>query len=118
MIELSVNLAVLATQRERVLKSGVTKSAANQACRVDRCGMRVRCNSQQFFADNRDIVNRRTPATSVAGRVADHHTGGGSIRSIVFIRSMDRSKDTTLLTPVLSAQATRYASAKSIRSVS
>ena len=58
-------------------------------------------------------------APGVAGRVADHQmTGGGSIRSIVLIRSMDRSKDATLLTPVLSAQATRYASAKSIRSVS
>ncbi len=45
-------------------------------------------------------------------------TGGGSIRSIVSTRSMDRSKEATLPTPVLSAQATRYASAKSIRSVS
>ena len=45
-------------------------------------------------------------------------TGGGSIRSIVFTRSIDRSKEATWPTPVVSAQATRYASAKSIRSVS
>jgi hypothetical protein len=47
-----------------------------------------------------------------------NQTGGGSIRSIVLMRSMDRSKEATLLIPVLSAHATRYASAKSIRSVS
>jgi hypothetical protein len=34
-------------------------------------------------------------------------TGGGSIRSIVRTRSIDRSKEATLPTPVLSAQATR-----------
>ena len=34
-------------------------------------------------------------------------TAGGSIRSIVSIRSMDRSNDATLPTPVLSAHATR-----------
>src|SRR5215211_824764 len=43
-------------------------------------------------------------------------TRGGSIRSIVLTRSIDRSKEATLPTPVVSAQATRYASAKSIRS--
>lgn len=37
---------------------------------------------------------------------------------MVLTRSIERSKDTTRLTPVVSAQATRYASAKSIRSVS
>lgn len=36
-----------------------------------------------------------------------HHRFGGSIRSMVWTRSIDRSNDATLLTPVLSAQATR-----------
>lgn len=38
-----------------------------------------------------------------------HHFGvlGGSIRSMVFTRSIDLSNDATLLTPVLSAHATR-----------
>ena len=45
-------------------------------------------------------------------------TGGGSIRSIVLTRSIERSKEAILPIPVVSAQATRYASAKSIRSVS
>jgi integrase/recombinase XerD len=45
-------------------------------------------------------------------------TGGGSIRSIVFTRSIGRSKEATWPIPVVSAHATRYASAKSIRSVS
>jgi hypothetical protein len=47
-----------------------------------------------------------------------NQTPGGSIRPIVSMPSMDRSKEAILLTPVLSAHATRYASAKSIRSIS
>lgn len=42
----------------------------------------------------------------------------GSTRSTVPTRSMDRSKEATLLIPVLSAHATRYASAKSSLSTS
>src|ERR687891_631879 len=63
----------------------------------------------------------RSAASCSRSRLAadvGHHTGGGSTRSIVSTRSMDRSKDTIVPTPVVSAQATRYASAKSTRSVS
>ena len=50
---------------------------------------------------------------AVLGQVA-----GGSVRSIVPTRSIDRSNEAMRLTPELSAEATRYASAKSMRSSS
>lgn len=46
------------------------------------------------------------------------HAPLGSTRSTVPTRSIDRSNETTLLIPVVSAQATRYASAKSSRPTS
>ena len=42
----------------------------------------------------------------------------GPMRRMVSTRSMERSNEATWFTPVLSAQATRYASAKSRRSFS
>ena len=58
-----------------------------------------------------DLVGRRVPGWAAGHRSISTHdvsqTGGGSIRSIVCTRSIDRSKEATLPTPVLSAQATR-----------
>lgn len=58
-----------------------------------------------------------------AGRYAvggslDSESTGGSIRRTVWTRSMDLSNDAMAWMPVLSACATRYASAKSMRSSS
>jgi hypothetical protein len=66
----------------------------------------------------RAAVAAAVAARSLIALALESQTGGGSIRLIVLMRSMDRSKEATLLIPVVSAQATRYASAKSIRSVS
>jgi hypothetical protein len=85
--------ALVGSDHYRVLRGGPTDShAVGLSQRVRDCGLPM--------ADLGD------------------QTGGGSMRSIVSIRSMDRSNEAILPTPVLSAHAARYASAKSIRSIS
>ncbi len=83
--------------------------------RRGRCAQR---REQPYAALPGDIHPRSSSREITAALALENQTGGGSIRSIVLMRSMDRSKEATLLIPVLSAHATRYASAKSIRSVS
>lgn len=82
--------------------------------------MPTRARPRSTTIDARTSIATPPTSSSPSSPAADppDQTGGGSIRSIVLTRSIDRSKETTMPTPVVSAQATRYASAKSIRSVS
>jgi len=64
-------------------------------------------------------AHRSTAATTTMdGHSSAGHVRGGSTRSTVSTRSMALSNDATRHTSVDSAVATRYASAKSSRSVS
>lgn len=66
------------------------------------------------------VPGPRVDVVAANGRATVDHLGslGGSIRSTVVTRSIALPNEATLPTPVLSAQATRYASAMSSRSIS
>jgi hypothetical protein len=65
-----------------------------------------------------NALPERCRTAQLDARLLARQASPGSMRSTVPIRSIDRSNDAILLIPVLSAVATRYASAKSSRSVS